>query len=305
MVERTALVVLWLAACGFTSHSESPALIDGAPPVIDTPIDTPAVGCGALTCDPNATCTTSGAAACVCKLGFTGDGLTCRDIDECASQKGGCPAECTNTPGSFACYAPATCAEIKAHVPAATDGDYALYLGGSPGKPWKGYCAGMATRPLEYLSLSGANSAQYSRGGASTGTDVKTTYSKVRFDPTTMKIDITDRTFASSMGTILHSGNTPVTSMPYGVAMDCRGAGSKAGVAMIDLTSTAFALTGAAEFAVGGNQPGSDLQLSAANQKATISGGGFCGWNAPAGVPVNPFNNNVTSGLLLGLVYQP
>jgi hypothetical protein len=304
MTVRAALLVLWMTACEF--HAQGVA-VDATPSIADASVDTPPpITCGDLTCDPNATCRTTGAAACQCKTGYTGDGMTCRDVDECATANGGCPAACMNTPGDVVCYAPATCVEVKAHVPAATDGAYTLYLTGDAAKPWKAFCAAMTTTPLEYLSLTGANSAQYSQGGASPGMDVKTTYMKVRFDPATLKIDISDRRFATSQGTLAHSNSgMNVTSMPFGVAMDCRGNNSSAGVASIDLTATSFALTGPTEFAAGGNKSGSSIQLTSNNQRATITGGGFCGWNGPTGLPNDPFNDNVTSGALLKVVYQP
>lgn len=294
--------MLWVAACGYPPL---PALSDGAPPAADASIDTPPpIRCGDLTCDPNATCPTTGVATCLCKPGFTGNGMACSDVDECATANGGCAAACMNTSGSFVCYAPRTCTDIKSHVSGAADGTYPLYLGGDAAKPWQGYCAGMATTPREYLSLTGMNFAQYTQGGHSPGTDVKTTYTKVRFDPASQKIDISDRTFASSTGMLEHSGLTQVTTMPYGVAMDCRGVGSATGLALIDLTGTAFALTGASEFGLGPQSVG-NIQLGSGNQRATITGGGGCGWNGPNGLPSNPFNNNVTSGAILPLVYAP
>jgi hypothetical protein len=57
-------------------------------------------------CSPDATCVPSGAQrTCYCNPGFTGDGVTCRDLDECATSNGGCGphATCQNTPGSFTC----------------------------------------------------------------------------------------------------------------------------------------------------------------------------------------------------------
>lgn len=301
---RSALIVLWLAGCGFSSRP-APALIDGAPPPSDAPIDmAPPITCGDLMCDPNATCAITSVATCLCKSGFTGNGMTCTDTDECATNNGGCAAACMNTPGSFMCYTPQTCADIKSHVPGAADGTYKMYVGGNAGKPWSGFCAGMATTPHEYLTLTGTNFAQYSSGGASPGTDVKTTYSKVRLDPKTLKINISDRTFATSTGMLNHDNMTQVTSMPYGVAMDCIGNKSATGMAQIDLTGTSFALTGANEFARAGNMSGGSVQLTPSNRQATITGGGFCGWVAPAGAPVNPFNDNA-NGTLLQLMYAP
>lgn len=302
MTGRAALV-LWLTACGFNSR---PAAVGDAPPPVDARIDTPPpVTCGDLRCDPNATCATTGVATCICKQGFTGDGMTCADIDECAMNDGGCPAACMNTTGTFVCYAPASCAEVKAHVPGAADNTYTMYLDGDAGKAWKGFCAGMAGTPHEYLSLTGMNFSQYTRGGASQGMDVKTTYTKVRFDPVALKIDISDRAFATSTGTLNHDSMTQVTSMPYAVAMDCITNNSTAGIAQIDLSTTAFALTGSGEFAQGGAKTGSgNVQLSGGNQRAMITGGGFCGWNAPVGAPTNPFNDNA-AGTMLPVVYAP
>lgn len=34
---------------------------------------------------------------------LSGDGRTCTDVDECASQRHHCPHACVNTPGSYEC----------------------------------------------------------------------------------------------------------------------------------------------------------------------------------------------------------
>lgn len=309
MTMRSMLSILGLvaaaafgAACGNVPMPALEMTPDAGP-------DAPApITCSTLTCDANATCAmTDTGPTCACKSGFTGDGKTCQDIDECATGNGGCSVGCQNTPGGFQCYAPATCADIKAHAPAAADGNFTLYLDGDATRPWTAFCAHMATAPAEYLSVdSQHNSSQYASGGASPGTSVVTRFSRVRFDPGSHKIDIADRTFATSTGMVNHSGSgTVVTSMPYSVAMDCRGAGSLGGQAEIDLTGTGFALDAATLFATAGNQPGGAAQPSINRERVKLTGGGRCGWNAPAGTPTNPFNNNVTSGLLLKLAYVP
>ncbi len=65
-------------------------------------------GCDGVTCAREASCETSPAPHCVCPAGYTdpqGDGTVCEDVDECATDNGGCDtlAECKNTPGSFSC----------------------------------------------------------------------------------------------------------------------------------------------------------------------------------------------------------
>uniref|UniRef100_A0A2I3GBI2 Uromodulin n=1 Tax=Nomascus leucogenys TaxID=61853 RepID=A0A2I3GBI2_NOMLE len=61
-------------------------------------------------CHSNATCTEDEAiTTCTCQEGFTGDGLTCVDLDECAipgAHNCSANSSCVNTPGSFSCVCP-------------------------------------------------------------------------------------------------------------------------------------------------------------------------------------------------------
>ena len=57
-------------------------------------------------CSRDAYCTnTADSNRCSCKEGFTGDGFTCVDIDECAESHKACGenAQCVNSPGSYEC----------------------------------------------------------------------------------------------------------------------------------------------------------------------------------------------------------
>ncbi len=92
----------------------------------DCPCDVGFHGDGHQQCLPNVLCDAtgsncaalascmdvSGTQYCVCGSGYEGDGASCTDIDECASNNGGCGSatyySCTNNTG-----APPTCADIK------------------------------------------------------------------------------------------------------------------------------------------------------------------------------------------------
>lgn len=94
-----AFTLALVAACGSVS-----TIPDGG----NNDIDTPAINtCAASNpCDTHATCTDSATGpTCACNAGFTGDGMTCTDINECAASNGGCDmnATCANTVGGRTC----------------------------------------------------------------------------------------------------------------------------------------------------------------------------------------------------------
>ncbi len=66
-----------------------------------------------------------------------------------------------------------------------------------------------------------SNSSEYVAGGASPGTTVRTAYTRLRLDPTTLTVDTGDQRFATSTGELTHDPDT-VKAMPHAVAMGAR-----------------------------------------------------------------------------------
>jgi hypothetical protein len=193
----------------------------------------------------------------------------------------------------------ASCQEIRDALPDAPDGDYLINSGGQVVQV---YCADMGTNPVEYLELSGENYAEYAAGGASPGTTVRTDYYRVRLRTDFWRIDISDQEYSNSTGSLDH-GSTAVSSMPYGVAIDCQGAGSSEGLARIDLRDTPFSVTD--PFARCGLDPGGYWEfVDDHHQVVVLHGGGNCGWVQPApGCLDTPYNDAGGAQPILDLGY--
>lgn len=196
---------------------------------------------------------------------------------------------------------PGNCAEVLAANPCATDGEYVIEP--AAGKAFTVYCHGMAGgAPAEYLSLAytggDSNFSQYTAGGASYGTDVRTSYAKVRIDPATLLVDVFDTTFASSTGALCHSVSWPgcqpnVTWYPYAEAADCVWFGSASGLGNVNLAGTPFWVDDT--FTPVGYYPGGSATFSATRQVVDITGGGYCGGNGPTGtfIPAMMYDTGV------------
>jgi hypothetical protein len=191
---------------------------------------------------------------------------------------------------------PASCAAVKASNAGATDGSYTLAPAGPTGPRASLFCGNMASAtsaPTLFLVLqrtgSGQNFSQFTVGGTISGTTVVTSYTAIRLDPTpvstspvTFRANIADQTFATTTGSACCLGPEHITSMPYATAADCNTPFSATGVADIDLTGTGFVLASSQTFTVGGFEAaGSTIRVNP--QIAVLSGGGFCGFNAPTG----------------------
>jgi hypothetical protein len=186
---------------------------------------------------------------------------------------------------------PSSCQEIHNLDHHARNGNYTLY---DNGYIITVYCDGMRRgTPEAYISLAetraNENYSQYTAGGASPGTNVRTTFTKLRIDPATMTVDIGNLTFASSTGSLNHSGDgVIVTSMPYGVAESCEAPGSTSGTGNIDLQGTPYAVDDT--FSVGGYLAAGSAAVSANRQVVNLKGGGYCGAITPSPWLYNDLN---------------
>ena len=192
-----------------------------------------------------------------------------------------------------------TCDDIKIEDPTAVDDDYVLYIDGDPTTPWDAYCHDMAGTPLSFLTLVNVgpdlNFSQYSAGGGSPGTDVRTNFTRVRLNPVNLRVDADDRTFASSTGQLMH-GQFVVTMLPYATAEGCNNTAN--GLGNIDLTGTPFRVI-SSFCKLGANIMGTTM-FSGGDQVVDFTGGGFCAWNT-AGCVADPHVMPV--GEMLALEY--
>ena len=200
-------------------------------------------------------------------------------------------------------FTPETCADIQANDPGAADGEYELYVGGDPEKPWPAYCRDMAGTPKEYLVLVSVvgdrNFSQYTASDPEE-TDLRTNFTRVRIDPITLVVDIDDLTFSTSMGLVNHGG--PVMSMPYAVAEGCAGGGVADGVANVDLVGTPFKVID--PFCTKGSAPAGAAVFSSNDQVVDLTGGGNCGWTGPTKGDMCVFDpQKKNSGFVLELEY--
>ena len=209
---------------------------------------------------------------------------------------------------------PETCADVLAADPRAGDGAYTIYANKNANKPWDVYCLDMKNgKPTEYLPLVHTglheNFSQYTAGGASPGTDVRTNYAKLRIDPKTFLVDVSDRTFATSSGQISEAGGGTVTSMAYAAAMDCapQGWSIPTGLGNIDLRGTPLTV----KPGIFGTGPSGSSHLvgkatySQNNQVIYLTGGGLCGFLSASPATYGKFGSpmNGAGTFQLQLVY--
>lgn len=173
------------------------------------------------------------------------------------------------------------CRELRDADPYNVDGDYEIVV---DGHSMIVTCVDMHASPKEYLTLTNidgdANASAYGTGQNTSSPAVKTQYTKVRFDASDLTVDVTDRRFSASNGGWAEFGWSYHYSWNYAHAADCHSDWSHTGRANIDLTGTPFAVE-RDQFVVSGYNPAGTTTFSAGDQVVELTGGGYCGDNAP------------------------
>lgn len=168
---------------------------------------------------------------------------------------------------------PQSCDNIAAANSSATDGDYTIYPNG---QTLPVYCADMSSAPKAYLTLQNINDdANFSTDVDSQNQKVKTNFTKVRLDPATLQVDITDSRFSSTTGYINY--NNHYGPERYAVAAGCQG---PLAYANVDLTGTPFYVDDT--FDAEGWWPWGEASFSSHKQVVDISGTGSCGAEEPS-----------------------
>ncbi|WP_216092895.1 GON domain-containing protein, partial [Candidatus Marithrix sp. Canyon 246] len=178
------------------------------------------------------------------------------------------------------------------------DGIYTIDSDGKEANPsFDVYCHNMQQdTPKEYLELKNIedhyNYSLYKSGGARTGKDVVTHYTKIRINPETLIVDTTDTTFSSTTGKLYYNNKVAATYAQYGIAADCITSFSAKGKANIDLTETPFKIHDNLIFdpnnSSGKSWRGKGTSVFTKNRQiVNTTGGGYCGANYPI------YDNNV------------
>mmetsp|Transcript_17120 Transcript_17120/g.17793 ORF Transcript_17120/g.17793 Transcript_17120/m.17793 type:complete len:203 (+) Transcript_17120:79-687(+) len=108
-----------------------------------------------------------------------------------------------------------------------------------------------------------------------TDTDVKTTFTRLRFNPWTLKVHTGDYTYADSTG---YLGHHKTDKVPLGTAFGCEAPHNADGESVIDLRGTPYAVDDT--FRNSGYLSAGSAVVSENGQKVVLRGGGYCGWFA-------------------------
>jgi hypothetical protein len=206
---------------------------------------------------------------------------------------------------------PASCLEARATT-GDVDGEYMLYLDNVPARSWLAYCHDMAGAPAEYLTLRaaypGANTSRLEAFDGDRFGAVNTTYERLRIDPRTRRVDISDHTFARTAGRARIDGQGDVTVVPVAVAAACSNDLRIAtrGHSNLDLSGTEFVID--STFCLhGADESLSDVWSARGGARVDLevvpAAAGTCATAAPQPCLSSPLGD--AAGFHLQLAFQP
>ncbi len=198
---------------------------------------------------------------------------------------------------------PRSCAEVRKLTHEVEDGTYKLDVDGAgPQAPFSVYCEGMSDpsrEPAEYISLArgaasgdrDANSTTFVwSGGACHCPELTRRFTKVRMDPVTMTVDISDGRFAryTRARACEHADQNhcgAAQDLSWGTAGSCRADRDTSGRGNIDLRDTPFSVAPDVEFEATGHGAAGHASFSSERKVVTLVGGGRCGSLVPGTAP--------------------
>ena len=165
---------------------------------------------------------------------------------------------------------PASCADVKALSPGASDGDYTIY---PHGVAVRIHCDNMMVEPTEYISLAntGGDFNYAQEGGVG---DMKTNYYKYGFNPELLAVDRKNPTFSNSEGMSQFGWEFEAVANSFACNMPAEGH------ANVNLLGTPFFVL-PNQYAHEGHASWGTANYSADNQVVDSWGGGGCGSMGP------------------------
>jgi len=207
----------------------------------------------------------------------------------CNKKKNGMPIStfCCQTCKKCTKCVQASCADIQNSDPSSEDGEYTITRKTNRvSRDINVYCHNMDSDPKEFLTLTELNYSQFFAGGPRPGQTIVTTFTKIRLDIATLKADINDHTFSTSIGKINY--DQVKDYMPFGLAYACVKRNEAHANAVINLSGTPFKVI--SEFEVWGYLGVGSAVYNSDSNLWNISGGGYCGWCIPKSGVWDPYN---------------
>lgn len=185
----------------------------------------------------------------------------------------------------FVAPQPQSCADLYGQTTTPFfEGEYTVFAGGDPTKPFPIYCTNADGTLKDYLSLANVGDTFNYSIIAHEGQQLVVHYTKVRINPYTLELDKSDRAFATAVGQVPENIPSEINDPDFGVAVGCGNDLQNLTFAQanVDLNGTAFALDDSVLFGVFGfDAVGEGAIISSDRRVVAINVSGRCGWVWP------------------------